>query len=419
MLKWSLLFFCTFAWAADKLALPDLVDLALKNSPDVRISSEAIELKRAQKGISEKALYPTVSVTGQVQQQQTGATSSTPTVVTKSAYPSVDITYTLFHFGADKAKADAAYQRLIAAQYAHNRELQTIVYQVQTAYFDFFTAQETVCANMSNYEDATSAYEAAKSRFESGLDKKQSLLQAKAEMLKALFELERVRANVEAQRANLAAVVGVPICSAIDIALPEEPKTFFQELKLEALLADVVKERADVRAERETFMAYEKDVYSSQRAFWPQLVLGLSADLIKTQHQSGLKRDYLGYIAIKWDIFNGFGDFYAILQAKTQREQQRQAVRAKELDVMKEVWSTYFTVKSAFRQREAAQSLFGASQESFEATQEGYHSGVNSLLDLLNAQKTLASGRLNLVSADNTLMVALAEFAYVTARERR
>jgi outer membrane protein len=80
-----------------------------------------------------------------------------------------------------------------------------------------------------------------------------------------------------------------------------------------------------------------------------------------------------------------------------QVEHDVQAARAQAMvtrdQIENGVWTAYSDLKTAFRQQEAAAALLDAARQSYDAAIQSYHYGVRSLLDVTEAQKTLAQAR--------------------------
>jgi outer membrane protein len=79
------------------------------------------------------------------------------------------------------------------------------------------------------------------------------------------------------------------------------------------------------------------------------------------------------------------------------------------------VWTAYFNLKTAFRQREAAGALLDAATQSYNTAIQPYHYGVRSLLDVTEAQRTLAQARSTDVLACTQVLGALADLSFQTA----
>jgi outer membrane protein TolC len=71
-------------------------------------------------------------------------------------------------------------------------------------------------------------------------------------------------------------------------------------------------------------------------------------------------------------------------------------------------------LNTAFRQRQAAIALLESADQSYNAALESYKYGVCNLLDVTNAQRTLAQARSADVLSRTQVLTSLAELAFTT-----
>jgi outer membrane protein len=394
-----------------------LIDIALENNPETKRSWHLARVARAHIGQANSAFYPTVVLSGQVSRSEStvpGEKSKQKTFAT-SYYPSVEIHYSLLQFTANKHIADAAKQALCAANYQHNRAIQTVVYNVQRAYFAFCSAKLTVAANEYNLNDATAAYEAAFMRHQSGLINVQEYLQAKANKSQAEFELEQSRSHVEAARAALANAAGIEISSGINVLHLNIPKDISaMERSIDGIIGEVVRTRQDIAAAHASLQMKKSLLHSAEKKNFPGLIFGFSGSKKKYSHAGGFYNNFGIFAGIEWTIFDGFKKTYDILEARENLEIARQELRATELRAQSEVWTHYFAFKSAGKQLQASRIFERSAAEAFEAAEASFGNGLCKFTELVSAQSCLANARKQRVLSENNLLRSLSDLAYST-----
>ncbi len=113
--------------------LPALIDLALRTNPQTRRAWFAAQAADAQLGQSQAANYPKVSFDGdggylKLPIQFPGQTL----VVRNEAFlPQIKASYDLLDFGRTRAAEHGAREQLIAANFAFNRTIQDVVFNVE------------------------------------------------------------------------------------------------------------------------------------------------------------------------------------------------------------------------------------------------------------------------------------------------
>jgi outer membrane protein len=119
-------------------------------------------------------------------------------------------------------------------------------------------------------------------------------------------------------------------------------------------------------------------------------------------------------LQLKWTIFDGARREYEISQAKHEKQGAQANVDALRDEIANEVWAAYSNMKTAERQQQAAAALLTSSEQSYEAAHEAYGYGVRNLLDVVQAQKTLAQARSEDIYARAQLLLQVANIAFRT-----
>ncbi|MDR0595649.1 MAG: TolC family protein [Puniceicoccales bacterium] len=440
------------------LDLSMLIDIALENNPETKRSWHAARAAEAQVGQVRSSFYPTVVLGEQVARNESNIPAGQNLIqknLSTSYYPSVEIHYSLFQFGANKNLAEAAKQALCAANCQYNRTIQTVVHGVQKAYFTLCSAESTVSSNEHNLNDAIAAYESAFLRYQSGLINIQEYLQAKANKSQAEFELEQSRSKVESSRAALAQAIGISVSKAVrvlhptlptsaadmdkaidnimekaaqgspDIALayagvsaalrisrPEDTKDM--DKAIDNLMGKIVRTRPDVAAAYANVQAKERLTRCARAKMLPELVIGGSGNKKKYSNTSGAFDNFNIFAGLTWKIFDGFKNFYDVSETKENLGIARQELRATELRAQTEMWTHYFSFKSASKQLQAARVFEQSAREAFEATVTSFNNGLCKVTDLISAQTCLANARRQRVICENNLLTSLSDLAYST-----
>lgn len=395
------------------LDLPTLLDISLENNPQTRASWYAAKAAAAEYGQSQSTYYPDVNFTASVGRQYT-KNDFLPITENYTTYgPALTINYLLFNFGKRSATADAARESLYAANFAYNQTYQDIVQQVVNAYYDLHAANESLKATEASLENAEATFVAADTRLKSGLGTKQDMLRALADVKSVEAQLESDYANIETQRANLAASMGIKVGEYLQIEPPPAPPTFEGiDEGVSTLVALALQQRPDIMQAYATTRSAEYDLEAAKADLWPELKMQLDGSLTEFDGRGyNPTENFRAALVLEWDIFQGFNKKYTIEEARaTLREQQADVLQQK-LSVVSNVWTFYFTFRSAIKQVEAQQEALTAQQEAYDAIAIGYNTGINSLLDLLTAQQDLDTTRQLLVDAEATLADAIANLA--------
>lgn len=397
------------------LDLPILVDIALENNPDTRVSWFAAKSIAAQYGQSLSSYYPQITLGANLSREKLRNEVFPGTTFYRTSYgPTLDINWLLFNFGQREAIADAAREALYAANFDYNQMYQSIVLNVITAYFDLHAANATVGATEALLANTEATYESASKKLQSGLGNKQDTLRSLASVKSAEAQLQQNLADVEAARAQLAQALGIQVGAYLEIVPPVEPPSFEgMDADVSKLLAVALENRPNILSSYASVREADANLRAAQASLWPELTAGATGQYSRTDN-AGFDpvEDYQAFLALEWDIFDGFNNKYAIQSARQQAREARAAVRQQELSIISEVWTNYFAFRSAIQEVKANRAAVQAQREAYEAISIGYETGINSLLDLLTAQQDLDTARQDFVQSEAGLSISVANLAY-------
>ena len=406
----------TQGYDGQPLDLYGLFDIAVLNSPTNRRSWQQAREAAAMYGESRTLYLPTGGVKGGIYRQKNKHDLPGVDGYQTIAGASLQLTWLIFDFGGREFTVSAAQDAMFASNFDFNQSLQDLALNVETAYFDLNSAQASTQANWASMRDAYMALVAAEERERTGLGDIQDVLRARANYQSAIYNLEKSGASVEQARANLASTVGLRISASVDIVPPSPPEDMdLVGQNVEELLAESMKARPTLLAAYAQTRSKESEVKAAKSALLPSVFAGGTIQYMDGVSKSLTSQEQYSFgVGVQWDIFDLFTDYYKLLGVKAQAKQALEDLRQTELDVMAQVWAYYYGFKSSIQQVNAARALVASSQEAFEAVRIGYSTGINNLLDLLDAQDTLASSRLTLVQAESTFHTSLVNLVHST-----
>ncbi len=407
------------AYAGEPLSLYGLFNLALENSPKTRQAWEMAKISAAQYGVQKTTFLPTGGITAGIQRQNNQFEAVGAGGEQTIHGGGIDINWVLFTFGGREAELNSVRQALYAANFNYNQMLQDVALAVQQGYFNLNAAKAAVVAQLASLEDAEMTLKSAEIKFHAGLADLQQVLQSRADRESKRYLLQAAYADVETARANLAIAVGVPVQLSLDILPPADADyaVLGLEDQVTDLMAQALVDRPELLAAHAQWRSSVSHVQAAEKAIFPYLAAGFTASKyggVDNTFQATQQSSFA--IGLKWNIFDVFKDHYQVLGARSQAKAAEANLRQAELLVLGNVWTAFYGFKTSGKQLEAATAFLGAAEEAFKATRIGYNTGINSLVDLLNSQDTLASARLQKISSQATFSNSLAQLAHATGR---
>ncbi len=408
--------------------LVDLIDIALRNNPETRREWEGARSAAAGFGAAQAPYYPqadTQSLNG-YERTMLELPGQPGRLNQWQSQPVMEITYTLLDFGRRHSAEETARNRLIAKNFTFNRTIQDVVFSTQSAFYAADAAQAAVSAAQQNLALAQTDLDAVKQRVDLGLATEPELLLAKERVAQSRFDLANAHLLVHDAEAQLAVALGVPANALPQIeGLEHEPVPKSLNAEVDMLIAQARRQRPDLAARVASLRAREAEVSQARAQFFP--VAGLSANYGENlwnytfatprTAQTG-QPQYSALLTLRWDIFTGFRRLNDVRRAEADREVARAELKALEIEAISQVWRAYHEFESSLSKYDYAESLLGASQESYDANIETYREGLSTIVELLTAERDLANARYSIIQSKAELFTAYAAVAYAAGAVR-
>ncbi len=421
-----------------KLNGPDIVDIALSNNPLTQTTWYSARSNAFAYLSSQGSLYPTITYDATLAVSNSGGgqgafTSVTPTNggaggedisidtagltgVQTTLLHELTLNYLLFDFGGRDAAIESARQALIASNWAHDREIQTVIVQALTNYYNYLTQRALVEARKEDLNDTKKTLDAAQKQFDVGVVAKIDVLQASANHAAAEYALEAQYSSRDISMAQLATSMGLQADNVLDIGEP--PMDVLEEKvtsDAEELLWIAKHQRPDYKESYASFVRGWADLQAVWSAGMPSFVGSFTYDKFVNIHNPSTNSwAWQGQISLNVPVFTGFSDYYNTRSAEETLGVLWAQYRNNELTIMLDVMTSYYNYKSASVNLKNSDEFYKFSKEAYDVAYASYRGGVATILDVLNAQTKLATARSLRIQARTNIAVSLASLAYST-----
>jgi outer membrane protein len=395
-----------------RLSLAEVVDLGLRNNPETRVSWANARAAAAAYGSERGAYYPTIDgdVTGT--RIKTTASEGRSAVTQSLLTPSVSLTYLLLDFGRS-GNVGAARSSLLAANYTHNATLQSVVLQIQTAYFEYVANRALLQAQQTTVSEARTNLQAAEARRRVGVATIADVLQARTAASQAELAVQTTEGNLQTSRGALALALGLPANLPYDIdSTAGQPPVSVLSDSVDALIARAMDARPDLAAARADYEASRSQIAVARASRLPSLELNgnLGRRYATTLPEGG--NNYVVSLGLRIPIFAGFSRIYNQRGAVALADAAQARANALGQQVVFQVFSSYHSLQTAARRVATTRDLIASAEQSNEVALARYRAGVGSVLDLLAAQSALADARAQQVLARLEWNTSLAQLAH-------
>lgn len=397
----------------DRLTLDDVVNLALSNSPQTRITWAQARAQAAVYGSVRGRFLPTIN--GTVSGGPAQSVSQNPAIIgatRTSTAASLQLQYLLFDFGARGGNTAAAHEALFAADLTHNATVQSVVLQSQGAYFTYQASRGLRDAALAAVRTAQTNLAAAERRHDVGLATIADVLQARTALAQSQLAAQTAGGNVQAARAQLALALGLAANASFDVA----PDTGVQPVlqlaeNVDSLIERAVRDRPDVAAARALARQSEQQLRATRSSLLPTINLGANSGRVFSNQTRLEGHTYALTLDLSVPIFAGGARVYDV--AAAQENAAAAAARSEQtrLIAVAQVFTSYYALQTATQRVATSTELLASATQSEEVARGRYAEGVGSILDLLTAQTALSDARAQAVQSRWTWYAALAQLA--------
>lgn len=404
-----LILFCA-SLSGDPLSLAELIDIALKNSPETAKSWASTKRAQAQIGLAQSDYYPTIGVQGKLSHGRDVKFVNGPEVIFTNYGADLVLSYVLFDFGERKASVAATRQALTAAKWSEDFAMQRVIYKVSESYYEYLNAKALLITKQSSLKDAEAVRDAAEDLFKAGLKSEGDQAVSRATVAQLQIELAGAESQVAIAYGKLLMALGVPIEEKIQVQTDIEPMSE----GMNDLIAAGEEKRADILAKKATLSEMHERVKKNRRGPRPKLrLLGQGGWMEYVKHRDR-GYNYTAGLALDIPLFKGFENTYQTRVALADEEITAAELKILQEDVALEVLTYSSHVKAAKETLGWSDQYLEEATKAYEAALENYKAGLHNIFDLVQTQRMLSDARMKKTEARTQWLVSLAELAFAT-----
>jgi multidrug efflux system outer membrane protein len=366
--------------------LQRLVELALLNNRDLRLAMLNVEAAQAQYRIQRAEQVPNLSLSTQLTRQERSG------VIQEQYNVGLGISaFELDLFGRVRSLRDASLARYLATDQARRSAQIALVASVANAYLNGRATEERLAIVEQSLRAWEHTLRLAEVRYKSGVGSELSLRQSQTLVATAHANLTAARRASAQARNLLVFLVGQPLPQDLPPARLLSEQGILADVPA-GLPSDLIERRPDILAAEQSLRATNADIGAARAAFFPRLTLtgslGTSSSDFDDLFGSGT-RVWSFVPQLTLPIFSG-GRNVANLDLNWVRRNSAVAEYEKRIQMAFQEVSNGLAARATLDEEVAALGeLVAASQRALELSVMRYEGGVDSSLQLLDAQRSL------------------------------
>lgn len=373
-------------------ALKQLIALALENNRELRVAALNVDAYRAQYRIQRSELFPSLDATGNgTRQRMPGDLSPSGVAGISSQYDvGTSMAYELDFFGRIRSLNQQALEEYLATDQARRSVHISLVADVAQAYLAWQADQALLEVAQHTLQTNEKTLSLIQSSFDVGVASALEVRQARTTVDEARAYVQRYTRLVAVDVNGLRMLVGGPLPADLPEGLKLDSQVFTPVPA--GLPSDLLQRRPDILAAEHRLIGANANIGAARAAFFPRISLTGSAGTASSQI-SGLFEGGSGAWAfmpsISIPIFNagrlGANLDYAQIQSDIRVAQYEQTIQS----AFREVSDSLAARGTYGKQLQAQRELVENTTEYFNLAQQRYDEGVDSYLNVLDAQRLL------------------------------
>lgn len=382
-------------------ALQQLITIALENNQQLRASSLSVEQLQKQYRIQRAAQYPAVNVEGSASRERSPEALgfSAGSGISEQYRVGLGITaWEIDFFGRLDSLSKSALQQFFASQAARDSLQLSLIAQVADAWFSWQANLAQYQLAVETREARDESYRLIQKRFDNGLASELDLRQAET----AVHEARVLEAQYQ-QQANQSFTT-LQLLSGQNLDKDQWQADWQQIGQLRDIPAQlssaVLLQRPDVMQAEHQIQSDNADIGAARAAFFPRISLtaglGLAsstpAQLTETGSRQWQIAPQFTLPLLYWGVNQANLDV-AKLEKEISIANYQQVIQ----QAFKEVRDQMEARITLDDQIKAQHDLTAATQRSLALARSRFDAGVDSYLDVLDAQRSSISSKLNLI----------------------
>ncbi|MCU0599435.1 MAG: efflux transporter outer membrane subunit [Desulfobacterales bacterium] len=380
--------------------LKQLIETALINNRDLRLSALSMERARGLYGIQRAEILPAVNAVGIGGKQHEGAaiTEDGKSVTFEEYRADLRISsWEIDFFGRIRSLKDQALEEYLATEAARNSAQIALISSVAQTYLTLAADREALTIASSTLAAQQAAYDLMQQRYNVGVVSELDLKRVQTQVDSARGDIARYKQQVALDVNALGLLLGSQAQNSLlpsDLSSVAIPQEIFPGLNSEVLLS-----RPDILAAEHRLKGAYANIGAARAVFFPRISLTTAIGTASSD-LSGLFESGSGTWSftpqVSLPIFDA-RTWSALTVSKTDQQialtQYEKAIQT----AFKEVADSLAVLVTVEDQLAAQQSLFNALSDSYRLSNERYARGVDSYLGVLDAQRSLYAAQQGLV----------------------
>ncbi|MEX3895500.1 efflux transporter outer membrane subunit [Paraburkholderia sp. BR10954] len=382
--------------------LQQLIEIALKNNRDLRVSVLNMQASAAQYRIVRAGLFPTLDAAASQSRSRTPKDLTFTGVTISNTYSvGLNASWEIDFFGRVQSLKDQALAKYLGTAQARKAAEIALVSQVANQYMTVLELDDLLKVTQNTLVTAQESYRITKLQFDNGTGSELDLRQSQTVVETASANLQsQMRLRAQADNA-LVLLIGEPLPADLSPGLPLSDQNLLTDIPA-GLPSDLLTRRPDIMEAEENLLAANANIGAARAAFFPKVTLTGSAGTLSPTLGGLFKPGSAAWSfapSITLPIFEGGQNMANLDLANIEKNVQIATYEKAIQTAFREVADGLAARGTYDEQIAALERDVAAEQRRLDLSTLRYKNGVDSYLSVLTAQTALYVAQQTLVTA--------------------
>ncbi len=365
---------------------------------------ERINQAAAQVTAAGAGSLPSLTASGSHTTSQTkGSFPAADTAVRNTSGGGLDVSWFLDLFGQYRRAKENASATLDAAYSTADVQRLTLISSVVSAYIDVRYYQERLAIARDNLKSRRETLDLTKLQLEAGAASRLDVVQAEGLVNSTIATMPGLETSFRRAAHRIATLLGMPASSLVVELQRGARQPVARRPATTGIPADLIRNRPDIRVAERTLAAAVANIGVAESRLYPSITLSgsISPSYINLSNGGarGTSNSWSFGPSLVLPILDGGALRANVDIAKSSAREEYLAWKATVLNAVEEVENALAAVNRDKQTEEALRRTVKSYQEALSLASASYRDGASSLLDVLDAQRSVSDAQANLAAA--------------------
>jgi outer membrane protein len=407
------------------LSIDKLIEIALKNSPDVQIGRLNFDASKARERFQVGYYYPHIDISAQADKGYSKfKTNSSRSIELLSG--EITLYQLLYDFGKQSSSVEASLEESLSYKAQMYQIVSNKILEVKETYYEILKAYEIKEAYRKNLTLQKNQLYRAKKYLKAGIRTIIDVSDAKIRLEEAKRDLANAQYNIELLYAKMENILGKKISL-------NDKKLYRVKLKNISLLKQIpivkeslsrlkkyaYKHRYILKSIKHSIKQSKSILSATKKSYYPTISLRadytnrhLDRDVINTlaQRESHISLD------VSMNVFDGFQKASKVEEAKLKMLMIKSQKESIKLAINQEVLNSYLSVRRAKDNIALNETILKRAKEKLSQAKKRYENGLSDFIELQISQQDYINSLIALKSSYYDYFIEIARLNYSIGR---